>query len=49
MTLVVQYTSDAPIDSLKLDLVMFRKDGSIDRRLAPDLGPLRGDKTMVRT
>lgn len=49
VTFVVQNISDVPIDSLKLDIVLFRKDGSIDRRLAPDLGPLRGDKTMVRT
>ena len=48
-TFVVHNTAQTGVDSLKLDLVMFRKDGSIERRFVPELGPVRPDKTIVRT
>lgn len=35
--------------TFKVDLIIFRKDGIIDRRLAVDLGPLRAGKSTVRT
>lgn len=48
VTFVIENKSTA-LDSLKLDLVFFRTDGSIERRLATELGPIRATKTMVRT
>ncbi len=36
------------VDPLRLDLVVFGKDGVVARRLALDLGPLPGEKTMAR-
>ncbi|MBC9179406.1 Tat pathway signal protein [Pseudoroseomonas ludipueritiae] len=40
-------TSEA-IDPLRLDLLMFGKDGVIARRLALDIGPLPETKTQAR-
>jgi len=37
-----------PVDPLRLDLVVFGKDGVVGRRLALDVGPLPADKTMAR-
>lgn len=37
------------IDSLKLDLVIFGKDGAISQRLVVEMGPLRAAKTVVKT
>ncbi|MFC0408908.1 Tat pathway signal protein [Roseomonas elaeocarpi] len=36
------------LDPLRLDLLLFGKDGVIARRLALDVGPLPGAKTMAR-
>jgi hypothetical protein len=36
------------VDPLRLDLLMFGKDGVIARRLALDVGPLPEQKTMAR-
>ena len=41
--------SDLVYQSLKLDLILFRPDGVIERRLALDLAPLRANKTSVKT
>lgn len=38
----------APVDPLRLDLVVFGRDGVVSRRLALDLGPLPAEKTMAR-
>lgn len=38
----------AAADPLRLDLVIFGKDGVVARRLALDLGPLPAAKTMAR-
>ncbi|WP_458095038.1 Tat pathway signal protein [Roseomonas sp. WA12] len=38
----------AAADPLRLDLVIFGKDGVVGRRLALDLGPLPAAKTMAR-
>lgn len=40
--------SDTDFASLKLDLVLFGKDGLIERRLALDAAPLPAAKTMVK-
>lgn len=41
--------SDLVYQSLKLDLILFRPDGVIERRLLLDLAPLRASKTSVKT
>lgn len=46
--LVIDNPSDAVFQSLKLDLVFFRTDGIIDRRLLIDLSPVRAAKKSVR-
>jgi len=48
VSLVVANPGDKTIDSLKLDLVFFDKDGVISRRLAVEAGPLRASKTSVK-
>lgn len=48
ISLVVNNTSDRALDSLKLDLVFFDKQGVINRRLAVEAGPLRASKTTVK-
>jgi hypothetical protein len=37
------------LTSLKLDLVIFSKDGAIDRRLLVEMGPLHATKTIVKS
>lgn len=46
---VVDNATDSDYTVLKLDLVLFRPDGVIDRRIAIDLGPLRANKKDVKT
>ena len=46
--LVVGNEGAEALQSLKLDLVLFRSDGVIDRRLALETGPLRAAKTSVK-
>lgn len=48
VSLVVANPTDKAIDSLKLDLVFFDKQGVISRRLAVEAGPLRATKTAVK-
>jgi hypothetical protein len=49
VSFVVQNKAEAPIESLKLDLIAFNRDGVIARRLVVEMGPIRKEKTMVRT
>lgn len=46
---VIDNAADSAYPVLKLDLVLFRPDGVIDRRIALDLGPLRAKKKYVKT
>lgn len=46
--IVVNNTSDAAYQSLKLDLVLFQTDGVIGRRFALDLAPLKAQKKTVK-
>ncbi|MFT8245631.1 Tat pathway signal protein [Roseomonas sp. BN140053] len=46
--LLLRNPGEAALDPLRLDLLLFGKDGVIGRRLALDLGPLPGAKTMAR-
>ena len=48
VSLVVANSGEKAIDSLKLDLVFFDKEGVISRRLAVEAGPLRPTKTTVK-
>jgi hypothetical protein len=48
LNFVIENKSNAPIESLKLDLVAFGTDGGILRRLITEMGPVRAAKTMVR-
>lgn len=47
--IVVSNPSDAALQAMKLDLIFFRPDAVIDRRLLVDLGPVRPAKTSVKT
>ena len=46
--LVIDNASGAAYQALKLDVVVFRTDGIIDRRLLIDLGPVRPAKKAVK-
>ncbi len=46
--MVVTNPDPEPISQLRLDLILFGKDGVILRRIALDLGPLAPRKTAVR-
>jgi hypothetical protein len=49
LTFVVENKREMPFESIKLDLALFDKEGIIHRRMATELGPVRGTKTNVRT
>lgn len=46
--MVLSNRSDATLDQLSLDLVVFDTDGVIDRRLAVELGPVQAGRTRVK-
>lgn len=46
--MVLRNPAAEAVDPLRLDLLVFGKDGVIARRLALDVGPLPGEKTMAR-
>ncbi|MDB5369274.1 MAG: Tat pathway signal protein [Roseomonas sp.] len=46
--LLTRNPGDEALDPLRLDLLMFGKDGVISRRLALDVGPLPANKTQAR-
>ena len=48
LSFVIENKSNAAIESLKLDLVVFGRDGVIQRRLVAEMGPLRRAKTIVK-
>src|SRR3984893_3507363 len=48
LNFVVENRSEVALDTLKLDLVLFSKDGAIMRRLIADMAPVRSKKTVVR-
>lgn len=48
VSLVLANPGDKAMDSLKLDLVFFDKEGVISRRLAVEAGPVRASKTTVK-
>lgn len=49
LSFVIENKSVEALTSLKLDLVIFSKDGAIDRRLLVEMGPLHAVKTIVKS
>ena len=49
LSFVVENPSSTAIESLKLDLAVFGRDGAIKQRLLTEMAPVRGRKTVVRT
>jgi len=48
LAFVIENRSDGAVESLKLDLAVFGRDGVIQRRLVTEMGPLRRAKTIVK-
>jgi hypothetical protein len=48
LSFVIENRADAGLDSLKLDLVVFGRDGVINNRLIAEMGPLQAAKTIVK-
>jgi hypothetical protein len=48
MNFVIENKSDAAVESMKLDLVVFGSDGGILRRMLTEMAPVRPTKTIVR-
>lgn len=48
MSFVIGNEAPESLDNLKLDLAVFNPDGIVHRRLVVELGPVRGEKTMVK-
>ena len=49
LTFVVENSAPSAIDNFKLDLAVFDREGTIQRRMAVEMGPVRATKTIVRT
>jgi hypothetical protein len=49
LNFVIENKSNSPLESMKLDLVVFGFDGGILRRLLTEMAPVRAAKTIVRT
>jgi hypothetical protein len=48
LSFVIENKSEAQIDSLRLDLAIFSREGIIQRRLVTEMGPLPHTKTMIK-
>jgi hypothetical protein len=49
ITFVIENKAKDGLESLKLDLAVFNPQRIVQRRLATELGPVRGGKTVVKT
>lgn len=49
ITFVVENKATEALESLKLDLALFTPQRIVRRRLATELGPVSGEKTIVKT
>ena len=49
LSFVIENKSETAMTSLKLDLVIFDRNGVIGRRLVTEMGPLHAAKTVVKT
>jgi len=49
LSFVVENGAETAIDTLKIDLALFGREGTIQRRMIVEMGPIRATKTVVRT
>lgn len=49
LSFVIWNNAESAIDTLKLDLALFDREGAIYRRMILEIGPVRPAKTIVRT
>ena len=49
LTFLIENKTDRGIDSLKLDLALFNLESVIQRRMVTEMGPVRAQRTNVRT
>jgi len=49
LTFLIENKTSRAIDTLKLDLALFNVEGVIQRRMVTEMGPVRGQRTNVRT
>jgi hypothetical protein len=49
VSFVIENKDQAALESLRLDLAVFNRDGILQRRAYADLAPLRGGKTAVKS
>jgi hypothetical protein len=48
LSFVIENKSESPIETLKLDLGVFSREGIIQRRLVTEMGPVLRVKTMIK-
>src|SRR4051812_5727560 len=48
LSFVIENKSETPIETLKLDLGVFNREGIIQRRLVAEMGPVLRVKTMIK-
>jgi len=48
LTFVVENKNPTAVDSLRLDLFVFNQENRVYRRMVTEMGPVRGEKTMVK-
>ena len=48
VSFVIENKSQTALESLKLELAVFNREGIVQRRLATEMGPVRGAKTVVK-
>ena len=49
VSFVIENKAQAGVDSLRLELAVFNRDGVVQRRVSADMGPVRGAKTVVKS
>jgi len=49
LTFVIENSAPSAIDTLKLDLAVFDREGTIQRRMVVEIGPIHATKTIART
>ena len=49
LSFVVENGAESAIDTLKIDLALFGREGAVQRRMIVEMGPVRATKTVVRS
>jgi hypothetical protein len=49
VSFVIENKGETALDTLRLELVLFSREGIVQRRLATEMGPVRAAKTTVKT